>query len=257
MASKDHEGDSDGYGAHFFPFVFTHKEFPADSNSSRDIGSPLGLMACPLVGRGDGLHLRPELTRNTDRASKMARCSHCTAYINPYCDITNVRWFCSLCGSRNTFTKHMPRYRAGDTRSLPEMQHTIVDFSMPLNGEYQSIQPSVSGSLKHDTDVYKVTARTSPLVHVFLIQESMSHDCLRAVIQSASQTIREMHDDAHIALVSFSNRVCVYNCSMDSYDFDPKKQPTLLHADFHMENFSKGVKGDHGTGTNSTIVESK
>ena len=256
MASKDHEGDSDGYGAHFYPFVFTHKEFPADSNSSSDIGSPLGLMACPLVGRGDGLHLRPELTRNTEQASKMARCSHCTAYINPYCDITNVRWFCSLCGSRNTFTKHMPRYRAGDTRSLPEMQHTIVDFSMPLNGEYQSIQPSVSGSLKHDTDVYKVTARTSPLVHVFLIQESMSHDCLRAVIESASQTIREMHDDAHIALVSFSNRVCVYNCSMDSYDFDPKKQPTLLHADFHMENFSKGVKGDNGTGTNSTIVES-
>ena len=171
-----------------FPVSFTHQEFPVDGKTSGELGAPLGMIAKPFLGRPDGMNLRSELTRNTERVSQMARCSHCSAYINPYCDITNVRWFCGLCGTRNTFTKNMSRYRAGDPRNLPEMQQLVVDFAMPLNGEYRSVTSSNTLSSPDDTTTttnnsnddacYRVPTRTSPQVHVFrlpMVNERM-HD---------------------------------------------------------------------------------
>ena len=57
MSSNDFESNNKKndlqYGGSF-PITFTHQEFPSDSQSSHDLGTPLGLMANPFLGRSDG-----------------------------------------------------------------------------------------------------------------------------------------------------------------------------------------------------------
>ena len=79
------------------------------------------------------IYSRMDLTRTTGIASNLSRCSSCFAYMNPYCEVSNFRWFCSLCLSRNSFSKEMTRYRSMDPKGLPEMNQLMVDFMLPVS----------------------------------------------------------------------------------------------------------------------------
>ena len=91
------------------------------------LGMPLGFILTPYMPLSDKSHLYiPSITcqhtniirmksvpRLTSSAYNIARCSKCTAYINPFCDASNMRWLCSLCGYRNSFTRNMV-YNGGE-----------------------------------------------------------------------------------------------------------------------------------------------
>ena len=45
------------------------------------------------------------LSSVADATVRAPRCGQCFGYINKYCNITNSRWVCSLCGFRNVFSR--------------------------------------------------------------------------------------------------------------------------------------------------------
>lgn len=213
---------------------FTHSELPTDSTVHGELGAPLGVLVTPFIGRSDGSHLRMDLTRTTGIASNLSRCSSCFAYMNPYCEVSNFRWFCSLCLSRNSFSKEMTRYRSMDPKGLPEMNQLMVDFMLPVSSARDEIpvdQNGVSSSGSAGRDL-KLSPRAHPMVHVFLVQESMPADCMQSVTESLSRLLHEMHQDFHVVLLTYSNRVGIYRCSLDGLE-QKSQEPTVQFAHFH------------------------
>lgn len=60
------------------------------------------------------MFLQSERTLNTPRlvvdGTKVARCEICAGYINPFCEVTHAKWYCSLCGQKNAINRSMVRY---------------------------------------------------------------------------------------------------------------------------------------------------
>lgn len=56
----------------------------------------------------------------------IARCASCFAYINAYAAFERKKWTCSLCGHRNTI--ETARYASENRSTLPELQHTVVEY---------------------------------------------------------------------------------------------------------------------------------
>lgn len=92
---------------HIFPLSLTHPEFPADDTVSHQMGMPLGCVLCPFTSMEDRSQAFVDTPRFVDSGTKIARCGSCSAYINPFCEASPMRWFCSLCGARNGFTRSM------------------------------------------------------------------------------------------------------------------------------------------------------
>jgi len=63
-----------------------------------------------------------------------------------------------------------------------------------------------------------VESNDRPLVHVFLIQESMQLEAIQLVTESLISAIESMHPDVYIAIVGFSHRLCVYRLNHDELD---------------------------------------
>jgi hypothetical protein len=56
----------------------------------------------------------------------------------------------------------------------------------------------------------KIPVGQRPLVHVFIVQESMNLDCLQAAIEAVTVTVRSLHPDIRVLLMSFSHRIGIY-----------------------------------------------
>ena len=173
-----------------FPISFTHKEFPTTAAVMKDVGVPFGCVVTPFMPLEDRSHVLKKMRKYTDNSSKIARCEGCAGYMNPYCDVTPQRWFCSLCGHRNSIARSHSRYRGTDPRLLPEVQHMLIDYK-----------------------VAEHSAESRPFVHVLLVQESMPLDSLTAVVDALSGAISDVHPDIYLVLITFSNRLGVYRLS--------------------------------------------
>jgi len=49
-----------------------------------------------------------------------------------------------------------------------------------------------------------------PLVHVFIIQESMRLDALQAAVEAISSSITSMHPDIYVCILTYSHRIGMY-----------------------------------------------
>jgi hypothetical protein len=56
-----------------------------------------------------------------------------------------------------------------------------------------------------------VDSSSRPLVHIFVVQESMPIDTMDAVIESLTATIQMLHPDIYIILLTYSHRIGVYH----------------------------------------------
>ncbi len=202
-----------------FPVSVTHTEFPATYELFEQSGLPYGAIITPFIGRED-LPLSTNMTLAND-ATEIARCEKCTAYMNPFVSINNsaTRWNCSLCHTRNDLPRsNHSRYRQhitknGTVNSLEEQQCLLTDFPMPFR-EIDGVPTACNGQTS-------IPAEQRPLVHVFLVQESMAPDALQAVAEAIEHTIANcMHPDIQVVLLSFSNRIGVFNLG------NAAKQPT-------------------------------
>lgn len=193
--------------ANGFPISLSHTLFPDSISTFEKIGMPFGCSITPFIVNE---YVNPSLQSNEHHALRIARCGHCLAYINQFCSYTNFRWFCSLCGCRNNFTKSMSRYRRDDVKVLPELQNLMLDFPCNFRKldhasllENSQIRPErIVGEVKDPS--------VRPLVHVFIIQESMSIDALETTVESVTEAILNMHPDMYVVLLTFSNRIGVY-----------------------------------------------
>ena len=87
-----------------------------------------------------------------------------------------------------------------------EQKNMLCDFPMP----FRTID-GVPGCFEGRS---AIPAKQRPLVHVFLVQESMSADALQVVLDAIHTVVTEaMHPDMQIVLMSFSNRISVYRLS--------------------------------------------
>jgi hypothetical protein len=233
------------YYPELFPITLTHGEFPSNETVHDAMTMTYGLMVTPFIATDEGsslLQYNPKL--QSHRSSGVARCDHCGGYINPFCDSTSLRWICSLCDTRNSFARNMLRYRQVDLRLLPEMQHLLLDYPLPLStgedgdagssAEESANKRGINKKKKKKTSKeekrkakshskYHCPSSERPLVHVLLVQESMSLDCLQAAIDAISDATNAhpdtgLHPDIEIVLLTFSNRIGIYRLHRDDVD---------------------------------------
>ena len=229
-----------------FPGTVSHSEFPADAAIADAIGMPLGCFVNPFVPCADRSQITLEASKYVDDATKLARCDTCAAYINPHCDATQVQWYCSICGNRNSITRSMTRYRHSDVRTLPETREPMVEFPMPFR-EIDGADPSLVGQRS-------VTALEHPLVHVFVIQESMDIDALQAVVEGLSAAIMLMHPDIHIVILTFSHRIGIHKLVMTG--MDDGEEETTEDSGAHVEYVSFANDGGRGAVLDASLSSS-
>ena len=183
------------------PISLTHKKFPATYEKLERSGLPFGAEIRPFVSRNDEPQ---EDAIPCTSALSIARCGQCSAYLNPYCELTSTTWFCSVCSFRNIFSKGMPRYRVKGNRdgTFEECTNLLGDYPMPFR-EIDGAPSSIKGK-------YVIPASRRPLVHVFMVQESMPIDGLKCTIKSIRDAVKDMHPDMKIVLLSYSNRIGVH-----------------------------------------------
>ena len=189
-----------------FPVSVTHLEFPSNYKLFEQSGLPYGAIITPFIGRDD-LPL-PHTVTLAGNASHISRCERCMAYINPFVNInaSATRWICSLCYAQNDLPRASnSRYRQQlPIKSLEEQQCLLSDFPVPFR--------AIDGVLESCEGKSDVPANQRPLVHVFLVQESMPVDALQAVLEAIEYVVSQcMHPDVQVVLLSFSNRIGLYN----------------------------------------------
>ena len=136
--SDESEDESDLYQSrhsnqfpHVFPISATHSEFPSSYDVMERSAMPYGFLLTPFISRKD---VFANSCRFVDAASQVARCDSCKGYLNPFCDLSSMQWVCSICGTRNMFTRSAGRYRGADFRTLEETQCILVDYPLHFRG---------------------------------------------------------------------------------------------------------------------------
>jgi len=187
---------------HVFPISVTHGEWPSSFQTMERSAMFYGCVLTPFISR---LDVFARSCKMAESAAQIARCEACQGYINPFCEVSSMHWLCSLCGGRNYFPRAASRYRGGELKSLEEIQCILVDYPLEFRG--------IDGCPSEIAGKMEVSCKDRPLVHVFLIQESMSYESLQAVTESISSAVSSMHPDIQVVLVTFSHRLCVYKLS--------------------------------------------
>ena len=198
-----------------FPISLSHSEFPYSHSMSHvdELGTPLGCIITPYIQRNDRVHLIKKIHQTIPISSELARCFNCQSYINPFCDVSTMRWYCSLCKYKNIFPRRnqksatSQRYIKVGTGILPETQDILVDYPMPYRADIDGMIP------KKYIGTTSIPATERPLIHIFLIQENMALDAMEAVIEGITAAVAELHPDIQVVLLSYSNRIGIHNLS--------------------------------------------
>lgn len=235
-----------------FPYVFpmssTHKEFPASKSTIEQSGAPLGCFVKPFLPLFDRSNITAHLPLMVDSNKELARCKNCHAYLNQFCDVTNIKWICALCGERNLFTKNQTRYKYVDGTALPELNSVINDFPRLFTANDDGYIPS---KLLNSN---KISTKIRPLVHIFLIQENMPVDVIQSAVEALTHCLNTMHKDVHILLITFSNRVCIYNFSAVESDINQESiQIPSANIVYFTDEWSDDI-GDSGVALDAKDV---
>jgi hypothetical protein len=105
------DDESDRVVANLFPDVLpisiTHGEFPASAETFDVLGTPLGCIVTPFIATASRAEALEHGTSKIESGKLLARCAHCQAYINRYCELSQFSFACSLCAHRTPFTRSM------------------------------------------------------------------------------------------------------------------------------------------------------
>lgn len=85
----------------------------------------------------------------------------------------------------------------------------MSDFPMPFR-EIDGAPLSCQGK-------FAVGASRRPLVHVFMVQESMQLDCLKALVECLTKVVEDMHPDVKVVLLSYSSRLGVHRIGENQF----------------------------------------
>jgi len=199
------------------PFALSHAEFPATHALMQGSGMPFGFILTPFMRIPPSAYMDPAKVDT----SCIARCQGCRAYINSACEANKYRWHCSLCRHRNTFDEHnlghaspvVQRYSCGGWRGLKELSDSVYDvYAGPVTNE----DSGGGGGDGSGSDSSGDTGRQRPLVHVFVLDLSMSNDALLLVVDALTTAITSLHRDMHVLFVTVAGgRISIYKCGAD------------------------------------------
>jgi hypothetical protein len=167
-APEDDAESRDGFNTYpeEFPIAVSHSIFPGSEWVYNRLDYPLGISLRPFIPQ-DELRV-PGYSNISKSIRDISRCGECGAYLNRHCEYNTTRWFCSLCGRRNSHQKYQ-RYKHIDAKFLPELNEAMIDFEAPFSD-------TISESC--------LPIHERPLIHLFLIDEEMEMDTLESVIQN-------------------------------------------------------------------------
>eukprot|EP01034_Spumella_vulgaris_P038795 gene38795-47913_t len=109
---------------------------------------------------------------------------------------------------------------------LNETANTFADFRLPL------VEPRSDGTGSASSPVNALYAAQRPLVHVFLVQESMRIDAMQAVVEGLCASVPAMHPDIRVVFLTYSNRIGIYNFSNGT------AVPSIQHVHFVADSAS-------------------
>lgn len=92
-----------------------------------------------------------------------------------------------------------------------EVHPCKFDIVSSLNVDHREID-----GYKEEAGRIAIPSEERPLVHVFLVQESMAIDTMQAVVESLTEAIKALHPDVHIVLLTFSHRIGIHRFSHTS-----------------------------------------
>ena len=214
MSSHENDGERRNSFPSTFPVSMTHTEFPSSFQLLERSGLPYGSIITPFIRRED-LPLSQNIVM-ADSASQISRCETCAAYTNPFSNVSSSRWYCALCGHKNEHIWNLNSRNPKQDRKInseglenrEEHNCLLSDFPTPFRAEDVAqgiaLDPKLEGR-------FAVPISERPLVHLFVIQESMPIDALQAVIEAISHVTQNcIHPDMKVALLTISNRIGVY-----------------------------------------------
>eukprot|EP00639_Heterosigma_akashiwo_P032737 CAMPEP_0194737288 /NCGR_PEP_ID=MMETSP0296-20130528/80584_1 /TAXON_ID=39354 /ORGANISM="Heterosigma akashiwo, Strain CCMP2393" /LENGTH=242 /DNA_ID=CAMNT_0039647191 /DNA_START=73 /DNA_END=797 /DNA_ORIENTATION=+ len=199
------------------PIHFTLQAFPATPALKDSCGLPWSAAVSPFMN-SDVVCCSNEAIP----ISLIARCKHCFAYINPFCDLRGRFWKCSLCYEVQPFSKAQARYKSHDAEErLPELTEQVLEYEIPL--EMKVLEGN--SELREEDDEYgvQVPAEMHPPVAIFLIDETGNDAYKQAVILSLKEAVKNMPDETCLGIFTFSD-------SLGYFDLAPEK-PALHRFD--------------------------
>ena len=183
----------------------TTSKAPRDADVKERTGLPFGAVVRPFKPLAE-YDLDPSSIDRLAPADAIARCKECFGYVNGYCGLERDGWICILCGafvpwdSRAHDGVGPPRYRKNPHRnSLPEI----------CRQEHESLVASEVLTARPDAPI-----GTSP-VYVALIDLTASEEVLDVVRAGVVAAIEAVGEDALFGVVSFDDRVGLYDVSGD------------------------------------------
>jgi hypothetical protein len=96
------------------------------------IGVPLGFMLTPFIPCVNRSQIEYDVIPVSIRRD-IPRCHACHGYVNPFCEVSSLRWICSLCGENNIIKRSQDRYRNSSSNFLPELHSILIDYPKSFN----------------------------------------------------------------------------------------------------------------------------
>jgi len=171
--------------------MFSLNRFPQNGTLKDKSGLPWGCVVQPFA--------TPEkayLLSTSVNAEKVARCSECFAYINPFVKFVEGGWLCPLCQTVNQVTK---RYATSTKRQeLPELKLGALEFEVPGFEE------------EEERDEDKGEGLTPP-VFIAVVDVTGSYDSLEAIKSGLQSTLHALPPMSLFGMVTFSDRIGIYD----------------------------------------------
>ncbi|GAB5356114.1 hypothetical protein AAMO2058_000263200 [Amorphochlora amoebiformis] len=177
----------------------TTRCFPATSDVKRKSGIPWGCLVKPFaVGDGAAEESKETggRTLTSVRASAVARCGTCYAYINPFVKWSWNSWRCPLCRTWNSCGR---RYRDRNDNDLPELSFSDIEFLVSTTTPYPNAETTTSGlTLRHP-------------IYIFVVDVTGGEKAVETVKKSILQSLDHLPTHAWMALVTVSHKIGVYD----------------------------------------------
>lgn len=202
MATKGAaSGDESGGGGKpdFSCLRLTTKKVPENAGVKDRSGLPFGVTVQPFKPL-PRFPLDPSVL--LESADSIARCGECFGYVNGFCGFERDGWICILCGNFSYWSdaghhgSGKPRYRRNPRRNeLPEIANTEVEVEVAR--EMVTVDP-------------RNPLGTAP-VYVALVDLAAPEETLELVRSAVLAAIEAVGPDALFGIVTFSNRVGLYD----------------------------------------------
>ena len=181
---------------------FTSQHFPANREVKEASGLPWGCIIQPFRSI-------PNNAITSIPASRIARCEHCYAYINPFVRFGKTSWACSLCRQLNHIPAHYADVKSRTER--PELVNRLIEYELD-EVEKGGVD---EGRMEEEYPTY-----------IFCVDVSGNSDYIELVKSSILAALEALSPEVFVGICVFSDKIGLYDlrCSV------PHVRNTRIHT---------------------------